>query len=250
MVSRFTWLAVLLLCVGSPAWADPICPDRPGKGTASCVVPAGVLQIETGLADWTDDGAGGVTVIGSSLIKYGVGGGADVELGVTPLITSRGQSGFGDLLLRVKYRLTAAGSPLQVAVDPFVKLPTAEGRFGNGKVEGGVVVPVSAPIGKSAWSWSLAPEVDWVADGDGEGHHAAMSQVAGLGLAATPRLSLGAELWGQWDWDPAGTVRQASADGWLAYLASDKVQLDAGANFGLNAATPDVELYGGVSVRF
>jgi hypothetical protein len=28
------------------------------------------------------------------------------------------------------------------------------------------------------------------------------------------------------------------------------VQLDAGANFGLNRNTPDVELYTGVSVRF
>ena len=56
-----------------------------------------------------------------------------------------------------------------------------------------------------------------------------------------------------WRWsrsDPSGTTRQASADGSAAFLLSNDVQLDAGANFGLNRATPDVELYGGVSVRF
>jgi hypothetical protein len=39
-------------------------------------------------------------------------------------------------------------------------------------------------------------------------------------------------------------------DGSIAYLVSDNLQLDAGANFGLNNRTPDVELYSGVSVRF
>jgi hypothetical protein len=57
-------------------------------------------------------------------------------------------------------------------------------------------------------------------------------------------------VWGAWDFDPAGTARQYSIDGAVAYLVSRDVQLDAGANFGLNRATPDVEIYGGVSKRF
>jgi hypothetical protein len=77
-----------------------------------------------------------------------------------------------------------------------------------------------------------------------------MEQVVTLGWQATDKLNLSAELWGGWDWDPSGTTRQASADGSIAYLLSNDVQLDAGANFGLNRVTPDVELYGGVSVRF
>jgi hypothetical protein len=77
-----------------------------------------------------------------------------------------------------------------------------------------------------------------------------MAEVAAIGWAASDKLNLSAELWGSWDWDPSGTTRQASADGSVAYLVGSDVQLDAGANFGLNRATPDVELYGGVSVRF
>ena len=65
-----------------------------------------------------------------------------------------------------------------------------------------------------------------------------------------PRTTITGEIWGRWDFDPAGTVRQISADGAVAYLVSNDVQVDAGANFGLNRNTPDVELYTGVSVRF
>ena len=77
-----------------------------------------------------------------------------------------------------------------------------------------------------------------------------MTQVASLGWQATSKLNLSAELWGQWDWDPAGTVRQYSADASIAYLANKRVQLDAGGNFGLNRNTPDVELYAGIAKLF
>jgi hypothetical protein len=77
-----------------------------------------------------------------------------------------------------------------------------------------------------------------------------MVQVASLGWQATDTLSLSGELWSQWDWDPAGTGKQASADGSIAYLVTGNLQIDGGANFGLNRQTPDVELYAGVSTRF
>src|SRR4030095_9502991 len=67
----------------------PICPDRPSKATGTCTVPAGRWPIETGLIDWTHDGSAGVTsdvtIIASSLIKYGVNDRLDLELGITPL---------------------------------------------------------------------------------------------------------------------------------------------------------------------
>jgi hypothetical protein len=77
-----------------------------------------------------------------------------------------------------------------------------------------------------------------------------MTQVASLGWQATNKLDVSAELWGQWDWDPAGTVRQYSGDASVAYLVSKQVQLDAGANFGLNRNTPDIELYAGFAELF
>ena len=59
-------------------------------------------------------------------------------------------------------------------------------------------------IPKSPISLNLTPEVDWAADADGQGHHAAMTQVASIGLQINAKLNLSAELWGRWDWDPPG----------------------------------------------
>src|SRR5690349_6437143 len=120
-----------------------------------------------------------------------------------------------------------------------VKIPTAKRPLGNRKLEAGLLLPVSYSLGPSRLSLTATPEIDWVADGDGSGRHLAMTQVASLGWQATSRLSLSAELWGQWDWDPDGTDRQVSADAAAAWLPSEDVQLDAGANVGLNRQTPD-----------
>lgn len=242
----------------SAAADQPICADRPGKATSACTVPAGRWQIETGFADWSLQKSGGERdtslVIGETTVKYGLTGSADIEIDVTPWQRATGRhqsaSGVGDVNLVYKQRLTSANAAVQVLAMPFVKIPTAKHSLGNGKWEGGLLIPVGYAIPKSPFSIALTPEIDWAADADGHGHHLAMAQVASLGFAASERLNLSVEIWGAWDWDPDGTTRQASADAAAAYLLSNDVQLDVGANFGLNRATPDVELYGGVSVRF
>jgi hypothetical protein len=261
---RGQWLAAaaVLLGGGSAAAADPICADRPGKASPSCTVPARRVQLETGLADWSLQRGGGERdtslVFGATALKYGASDRWTIELDVTPYERDISRAGglherassFGDVMLRSKYRLTADGSAVGVALYPFVKLPAAKHSIGNGKTEAGIAVPVDFDLGKSAFSLNLAPEVDWLADADGRGHHAAMVQVASLGWSASERLSLSAEVWGQWDYDPVGTGKQASADGAVAYLVNDDLQLDAGANFGLNRHTADLEIYGGVARRF
>jgi hypothetical protein len=264
MRGRKTTIALVLLASASQAVAadpQPICADRPGKANPTCTVPAGMVQIESGLIDWSHDRSDGVSAnalaLGATALKYGVSDRWHIELDVSPYneVRIRGggidekNSGFGDLVVRSKYRLTS-GDGVQVALSPFVKIPTANHRIGNGKWEGGIAFPIDYSIPKSPLSITLGPEVDWLADDDGSGHHASMIQVIGLGLQASEKLNLSAELWGQWNWDPAGTTREATADMAVAYLISNDVQLDAGANFGLNRNTPDIELYSGVSVRF
>jgi hypothetical protein len=254
-------IAAMMLPAQATA-ADPICAARPGKSTPACTVPAGHFQVETGLADWSLQKVEGERdtslVIGETTFKYGLSDRSDIEVDVTPWqrSTARGPgfhdraAGFGDVTVGYKQQLTAPDGQVQLAVLPVVKIPTAKHSLGNGTWEGGLLVPIGYSIPNSPLSIGLTPELDWAADGDGHGHHAAMAQVVSLGWQATEKLGLSAELWGQWDWDPAGTGKQASADGSIAYLVSDDVQIDGGANFGLNRQTPDVELYAGVSKRF
>jgi hypothetical protein len=245
----------------SAADQQPICADRPGKANPTCTVPAGMVQIETGLADWVHDRSGAVTTdalaLGATAFKYGLNSRWNIELDVAPYNSLRVAGGgmrqfdssFGDLVLRSKYRFTD-GNGVQVAMNPALKIPTASVPVGNRKWEGGIAFPIDYSMPHSQFGITLGPEIDWLADLDGGGHHLAMAQVVGIGWQATPKLNLSAELWGQWNWDPTGTVRQSTADAAIAYLVNNDVQLDAGANFGLNRQTPDVELYTGVSVRF
>jgi Putative MetA-pathway of phenol degradation len=264
MRGRIFNAAALVLGVSTAAMADeqPICADRPGKATSACTAPPGKWQIESGLADWSlqkSDGERDTSLtIGETTFKYGIGDASDIELDVTPWerMTSRiggsheSATGFGDLNVIYKQRVTPSDAPLQVIAMPYIKLPTAKHSLGNGKWEAGLLIPMAYSIAKSPFSIGATPELDWVADSDGHGHHAAMQQVVALGWAATDKLNISAELWAAWDWDPAGTTNQYSTDASVAYLVDKDLQLDAGANFGLNRNTPDVELYTGVSVRF
>lgn len=262
------WLGLLAPIWVTPAAAaaqadpGPICADRPGKATGTCTVASSHFQFETGLADWSLSKDSGVRetllTLGETVIKYGLGDRTELGVDITPYARTSvraggvkaSASGFGDTTVLLKHRITADDAPLEIALLPAVKIPTAKHDFGNGEVEAALLVPVSYSIPHSNLTLGATPKVDWLADGDGHGHHAAMTQVVTLGWQATQRLTLSAELWGQWDWDPAGTTRQYSLDGSMAFAASNGVQLDLGANFGLNRNTPDLELYAGAAIRF
>jgi hypothetical protein len=253
-------LGALLAATAAHGQEAPICTDRPTKANAVCTVPVGDWQLESSAVGWTrttaDGGTTDVLILGSSVVKLGVSSRSDLQIGFTPFlrVTSKtaGQrereSGFGDMVVRYKHRLTAADAKIQVAAIPFVKLPTADDDLGNGKVEGGLAVPVSFALGNA--TLTLGPEVDLLADSDGHGRHAAIVQLVNLAAPVAPRLTLVGELWTNWNFDPDGTVRQASADVAAAYAVTSNFQVDGGANFGLTRDTADIELYAGASIRF
>jgi hypothetical protein len=264
MRALYLIVGAMLLVADGPANAgpQPICADRPGKAWATCTVPRGHVEIDIGLAGWSLQNNPGEHetefAIGEAEIRYGLTDRNEIAFDMVPLVRTinraggtRSQvSGVGDLTIFSKNRITPDNAAIEVALVPLVKVPTAKQPLGNGKWEGALLVPIGYSIAGTPLSIALTPELDWVADSDGHGHHAAMAQVASLGWQASEKLSLAAELWAAWDWDPAGTVRQASADGSVAFLLSNDVQVDAGANLGLNRQTPDVELYTGISMRF
>lgn len=258
-------IASAALLAQSPAAAadeEPICADRPGKATGTCTVPAGMVQVETGLFTWARDRAGGVRTdeltIGETALVFGVSDRLHIQLSVAPHgeVRTRGAgaveriSGFGDVGIAAKYRLTGETAPVQLALNPYMKLPAAKRPLGNGKVEGGVVAPVEWALPRTALSLTLSPELAVNADADGSGHHLGTAQAISLGAELSSRFSVSADLWASWDFDPTGTVRQYSIGPSAAYLLSNNLQIDAGVDFGLNRDTPDVEIYSGFAVRF
>lgn len=255
--------AALVLLAAIPANAadlDPICPDRPGKGTSPCTLARGHAQVELGLFDESTQRRDGVTIdtgnAGALLGKFGISDRIDVEAGMALRQFQRvhdragtvSTSGAGDLFLRAKYNPLVSDGPFALVIGPTLKLPTAPGPLGNGAVEGGLVLPMSYDLGNN-WSLAMTPEADALLNASGNGHHANLVDVAGIGRSFG-KLTLGAEVWTAQNLDPAGTVSQYSADVDAAWLIGNDTQLDGGANIGLNRATPDLELYVGVSERF
>jgi len=259
-----TLMGAVLLCLAGSARADDgqICADRPGKTTSPCTVPAGHFQLETAFADYTLQKSPGerdtLLTLGETTIKYGVGGRTDIEIDITPWArgTSRAAghtqtvSGVGDTNLIVKHEFTSSDAPLQISAYPFVKIPTARKPAGNGKVEGGLVIPIQYSIGDSPFSITGSPELDLLANASGHGHHVAMVQAVSFGWQATKALNLSAEVFHQWDWDPSGTTQQSSFDLAAAYVARRDLQFDGGVNIGLDRNAPDVELYVGIAKQF
>ena len=253
-------IALPLPAAASEVEDPPICTDRPTKANAVCTVPVGSWQLESSAASWSKTEANGVetkaVTLGASVVKFGLSERSDLQIGMAPIVSVETEaageesrhSGAGDLTIRYKHRLTADGAPVQVAAIPFVKIPTADGDIGNGKVEGGLAVPIAGAAG--AVTVVLGPELDVLADADGEGHHPALVNLVNVSGPVAPGVTLIGELWTMTNFDPADRVTQASADAALAWLVSKRVQLDLGANFGLNRNTADVEVYVGASVRF
>ena len=246
---------------GVPA-AAPLCTDRPTKANAACTVPAGAVQIETDLVNWTRLSAGGTqgdTILYTNpYLKLGVGTHTDLEANIAPYETVRFRDangavstlgGAGDLFLRVKQRLTADSAKAQVSVIPYLKAPTARTGIGNGQWEGGAIIAAVVPV-PAGFTLTVGPEVDVLADADGSGHHANLTMVANLSHPVGKKVTVYGEFWTAQNLDPAGHVRQYSLDTAAAYLLTPKWQIDVGANIGLNRATPGTQVYLGLSTRF
>ncbi len=239
-----------------------LCPDRPLKGTSACTVDAGHWQVETDLVNYARDRSGGVTtstlLAPNPTLKYGLTDTLDIEAGIALYEEVRVRSGaattsdrgIGDVYLRAKWHIAGTNGQDGVAIEPFLKLPTAWSALGNGAVEGGIIVPLQRNL-PGGWQLGVTPEIDILRDQDGSGSHAATAVSVGLSHPITDALGVGADLWTQQDFDPTGTGRQYSFD--VAATWQPKgvpFAFDAGANFGLNSQTPDVQVYVGVSRRF
>ncbi len=240
---------------------QPICADRPTKANGPCTVDAGHFQLEGDIVNASFMHASGVTtdtwLVFNPTLKYGLTSNLDIEANIAPLQIVRvkdatgavtTQSGVSDLFLRLKYEFLNKPS-VQAAVMPYVKAPTARSGLGNGAWEGGLIAPVNIKL-SSALSLAVQPELDALENAAGDGHHLAVSQDLSLGLSLPHNVTVFAELWGQWAFDPAGSQRQYSADIAAALGLGRDSQLDAGINFGLNRATPGVAPYIGYSHRF
>ncbi len=235
--------------------------DRPPKANSPYTVDAGHFQYETdllvfGYGDSNGTGTKDWTVADPTL-KLGLTNTIDAEVQITPYqsnaattsgVTQR-VSGWGDTYFRLKFNVLGDDhGPVAAALLPYVKIPTAQGGLGNGKVEGGLILPISiaAPAG---FNLIVMPEIDDLKNGADNGYHAAFDFLVNVSHPLNKRWTFYTEVFTtqsrQKTDKPIYTLDEA-----LTFTITSNLQLDFGGNFGLNGAPPQLQPYVGLSQRF
>ncbi len=238
--------------------------DRPPKAYVPFTVDAGHFQYETDIVNFADQ-ANGPTRTNTLLapnptLKFGLTNNTELELNM-PIVgvatynsaTSRWSTtwGNGDLFVRAKLNVWGnGGGTSALAFIPYIKAPTAAPGIGNGAVEEGLIAPLSFSL-PSGFTLLFNSEIDELKDSVGDGQHANYVNVVNLSHQVIDKdFTLYVELWSDYNNDPMQRTTQVSFDTALAWTVRPNLQLDVGADFGLNGATPTVQVFAGISQRF
>ena len=157
--------------------------------------------------------------------------------------------GVGDTVARLKINVLGDDhGVIAVALLPYVKLPTAQSGLGNGRVEGGLILPISfsAPGG---FTVIVMPEGDYLKDTAVSGYHAAFDFLINVSHPLDKRWTVYTEAFTTQSFraqeKPIYTLDEA-----LTCALTPNLQLDFGGNFSLNGVAPRAQFYMGLSQRF
>ena len=260
-------LATLVLLAASAARAEDkardFCADRPGRGSPPCVIDVGRVQLEASFVDFThEDHAGAITdttLYGDLAARLGVTPTGEAQLAFSPHVRSYQKdaggvsrtAGYSDLTLAWRQSIrNPDGSGVSIALQPFLTAPIGKRGFGAGAWQGGVTAPIALPL-PAGFGLALTPQLAVMHDAAQHGRHLAATGVVGLSHPAGS-FSLSAELYVNYDADPAGHTTQKTFDlsaAWMLPHVKD-TQLDLGLNAGLDRNTPAHEIYAGIAHRF
>ena len=242
--------------------------DRPGKFFTPITVDAGRLQIESDFVSYTHQNVQkldtGTFEFLDPELRLGVLSNVELDASFNgdELVRARHDGathtrnldGFGDVFFRARVNLFGNdGGDVAFAVSPYVKLPSrtaAALAIGDGVVEGGnlSLLQVKLPQG---FTLGVESEIDALEGGMSSKRFANFAEVLSLQheVPGVKHLTATAEFFAS-DSVDRFTPAQYTADVALAYLLKPATQLDCGANFGLNRAAPNVQVYAGISHRF
>jgi Putative MetA-pathway of phenol degradation len=242
-------------------------PERPAQAFSPYTVDAGHFQYESDFFNYTHTnylGAGTLSYLAADpTIKLGLTNSIDFEVelngylnssthdNLTGSLISNGH-GFGDTIFKIKFNVLGNdGGTFALALIPFVKAPSAAPGLGNGVVEGGLIAPLQINLPRD-YTLILQTELDALKNANDARRHANFVNLVcvshdlpfiskDLSASVEFRSAVGTD---------AGTPAVYTFDLGLAYLILPNVQLDAGANLGLTKASPDMNVYTGISARF
>ena len=242
--------------------------DRPGKFFTPITIDAGHLQIESDVVSFTHQN---IQKLDTGTFEYldpelRLGVLSNVELDASfngdEFVRARhdGASrvrdldGFGDVFFRARVNLFGNdGGDVAFALSPYVKLPSqtaAALAIGDSAVEAGdlALLQIKLPEG---FTLGVQSEIDALEGGMSNRRFANFVEVLSLQheVPGVKNLTATTEFFAS-DSVDRFTPAQYTADVALAYLFKPATQLDCGANFGLDRAAPNVQVYAGISQRF
>ncbi len=242
-------------------------PERPSKILNPFTVDAGHFQIESDFYNSIHTNYSGAGTqffeVADPTFKLGLTNSIDFELVLngyqnsathddqTGALTANGH-GFGDAFFKAKFNLVGNdGGTFAMALVPWVKAPSAAPGLGNGVVEGGIALPMQINL-PADFALGLQTEYDVLKDANDSRRYSNLINIANLSHPVSfisKDLTASIEFYSALATD-AYTPPVYTLDLGLAYMVVPNVQLDAGANFGLTKASPNLNLYTGVSARF
>lgn len=249
-------LGLTVACLLSAPAASPVLrelsTDRPDTTESPHTVDAGHFQFEMEIAAWERDGSSRTLHLGELNLKAGLAHDLDLQL-VLPLFsrTRGGAEGFGDIEVRLKKNLWGNDSgSTALAVMPFVKIPTAHADLGNGKWEGGLIVPFAFEL-PGGWSAAVMAQIDLAADEtDGNGYHAAFVNSATASHGLTESTAFFLELVSVLSAEKNGAPAEAYFNAGLTWAVTPQWQVDGGLRTGLTGDSTDFTPFVGLSAKF
>jgi hypothetical protein len=241
--------------------------DRPDQTESPYTVDAGHFQVELDFvnATFNHDRIDGIDLREHEWsllplnLKIGLLNNVDLQLVFDTYLatsiedraadTNDKASGVGDVQTRLKINVWGNdGGSTAFAAMPYVKWPISESGLRNGKMEGGLIVPLGADLG-NGWGMGLMAELDLVRNAADDGYNTEHVQSITFSRDITDRFGGYVEFFsvagsaGDEDW--LGQI-----DGGFTFGINGNTQLDLGCNLGVSDSAPDFNPFVGLSIRF
>jgi hypothetical protein len=244
----------------------PYVADRPNKALGPTTIDAGRFAFETDIVNFVRDNrrSDGTDFrawsAGNIFLRAGLT--ENIELGIATQayvsVKSRADGGrgawskldgVGDVFIRPKIALLGNdGGPLQIALIPVLKVPTAKAGIGNKSFEGSLILPIGFTIG-GGFTAVFQTEVDMLRKPTTSGYAANFINALNVSRAVAPNLTASVEIFTSFT--GADDITDiVTLDTALAYMVNDNVYIDFGINWGLNRDAADFNPYVGFGVRF
>ncbi len=247
MTRRLLAIVFSILDPSLTADAQEMITDRPDFTESAVVIPANMVQIESG-AEYADLRSREEFSYPNALARIGIGYNLEIRFGFSGWIhlteNAESENHFNDLLLEAKYQITNAHASVPMAILLVSTLPTGDSEVSVGRAELGVIFAISHELDDRL---GLAVNLGAVSVDDGEGRELLALASLALGVGLSDHLGAFVEGFAEM---PQGEPWQPVLDGGLTFLVMHEAQLDLYLGKGLNARAGDWRVGAGVSFRF